>query len=96
MLKVRICILNHSVFPSYGLVSFQIDKDHFWIFFENLPRYILDEIVETEKNYVQDLKFIIEAYKLPLQRNRILTRAEVDTMFVNLDEIIQVNTKFLK
>lgn len=61
---------------------------------EELRLNVLNEIVETERKYVKDLKFIIEYYKTPLRTNRILTRPEIDTMFVNLDELVALNTKF--
>ncbi len=63
---------------------------------EELRLNVLNEIVETERKYVKDLKFILEYYKNPLKTNRILTRPELDAMFVNLDELVALNTKFSK
>ena len=63
---------------------------------QELRLNVLNEIIETEKKYVKDLKFIVEFYKTPLKQNRILTRSEIEIMFVNLEDIIPINTKFLK
>ena len=55
---------------------------------------ILNEILQTEINYVNSLKTIIESYKQPLEQSKLLTQNDLDAIFVNLEEIAAINLKF--
>ncbi|CAF0787535.1 unnamed protein product [Brachionus calyciflorus] len=55
---------------------------------------VVNEILQTEKNYVRNLKLIVEKYKIPLEQRRFLSPIELDNLFVNIDEIISLNVKF--
>ena len=55
-----------------------------------------DEILATERDYVRDLKLLIDAYVRPLQRDaQGLRREEVVRVFSNVEEILDVNELLL-
>ena len=57
---------------------------------------MINELVQTEKSYVRNLKSVVESFKLPLQQNRILSPQELSAIFVNIDDIIAINARFLR
>lgn len=46
---------------------------------------VIREILETERNYVRDLKLIVEQVKYPLIEK--LKPEEINTIFTNIEEI---------
>jgi hypothetical protein len=63
---------------------------------EKMKSNIINEIVQTEMSYVNSLKTLLTSYKLPLEQSQLLTSGELDLVFVNLVEIIELNSKFAK
>ncbi|XP_047463292.1 rho guanine nucleotide exchange factor TIAM1 isoform X2 [Mugil cephalus] len=59
-------------------------------------RKVISELVETEKTYVKDLRFLIERYLAPLQKESFLTRDELDVLFGNLGEMVEFQVEFLR
>lgn len=59
-------------------------------------RKVINELVETEKTYVQDLRFLIERYLKPLQKESFLTQDELDVLFGNLEEMVEFQLEFLR
>lgn len=65
---------------------------------------ILEEIMLTERTYVQALRTLKKVYLLPLRtvadlpagRGQIFTHSDLDAIFVNIDLIITVNEGFLR
>eukprot|EP01102_Stenamoeba_stenopodia_P002108 TRINITY_DN11872_c0_g1_i1.p1 TRINITY_DN11872_c0_g1~~TRINITY_DN11872_c0_g1_i1.p1 ORF type:complete len:1388 (+),score=341.30 TRINITY_DN11872_c0_g1_i1:151-4314(+) len=57
--------------------------------------HVLAEILATEKDYVGDLKLIVDVYLHPLQQNKILEPAQVATIFGNVETLLGVNTQLL-
>ncbi|KAM3146817.1 hypothetical protein pb186bvf_000971 [Paramecium bursaria] len=55
---------------------------------------VIREILETERNYVRDLKLIVEQVKYPLQN--ILQPDEINDIFTNLEEIYLLNSNYLQ
>ncbi|KAJ5077570.1 pote ankyrin domain [Anaeramoeba ignava] len=53
------------------------------------------EILETERSYVQILELLARHVMRPLLSNRIITREESDLIFSNIEDIYQLNLKFL-
>eukprot|EP01091_Cochliopodium_minus_P002559 TRINITY_DN12408_c0_g1_i1.p1 TRINITY_DN12408_c0_g1~~TRINITY_DN12408_c0_g1_i1.p1 ORF type:complete len:276 (-),score=32.35 TRINITY_DN12408_c0_g1_i1:519-1346(-) len=53
---------------------------------------IIDEIISTEKDYVNSLTILRDTYYTSFQL--ILSTSELNTIFSNLQEIIDVNNKF--
>ena len=55
---------------------------------------IITEIVETEIKYGRDLRIIVEEFYRPMLIAGLLTSELLATIFLNVDELIQVNNKF--
>eukprot|EP01122_Echinamoeba_exundans_P014060 TRINITY_DN6292_c0_g1_i1.p1 TRINITY_DN6292_c0_g1~~TRINITY_DN6292_c0_g1_i1.p1 ORF type:complete len:804 (+),score=122.41 TRINITY_DN6292_c0_g1_i1:181-2592(+) len=55
---------------------------------------ILAELLSTEQNYVSYLNLVVDLYLTPLRL--ILTKAELSTLFSNLEAILEVNEPLLK
>ncbi|XP_033834219.1 rho guanine nucleotide exchange factor TIAM1 isoform X1 [Periophthalmus magnuspinnatus] len=59
-------------------------------------RKVINELVDTEKTYVKDLRCLIECYLKPLQKDSILTQDELDVLFGNLGEMVDFQVEFLR
>ncbi|KAM9788280.1 rho guanine nucleotide exchange factor TIAM1 [Neosynchiropus ocellatus] len=59
-------------------------------------RKVINELVETEKTYVNDLRYLSECYLTPLQAESFLTRDELDDLFGNLGEMVEFQVEFLR
>ncbi|KAJ0061548.1 hypothetical protein NL108_005699, partial [Boleophthalmus pectinirostris] len=59
-------------------------------------RKVINELVDTEKTYVKDLRFLIDCYLKPLQKDSILTQDELDVLFGNLGEMVDFQVEFLR
>ncbi|XP_057676221.1 rho guanine nucleotide exchange factor TIAM1 [Corythoichthys intestinalis] len=59
-------------------------------------RKVINELVDTEKTYVKDLRCLIECYLTPLQKESFLTQDELDILFGNLDEMVDFQVEFLR
>lgn len=53
------------------------------------------EILNTEKSYVEALENIINVYMIPLKNNKIINDIEINNIFSNFSFIPNVNRKFL-
>ncbi|XP_066920269.1 uncharacterized protein [Clytia hemisphaerica] len=51
------------------------------------------ELIETEINYGEDLKILKEEFYTPLKVNHICTPDEISKLFLNLQELVDVNAK---
>ncbi|XP_041657866.1 T-lymphoma invasion and metastasis-inducing protein 1 isoform X2 [Cheilinus undulatus] len=59
-------------------------------------RKVINELVETEKTYVKDLRYLIDCYLTPLQKESFLTQDELDVLFGNLGEMVEFQVEFLR
>uniref|UniRef100_A0A3Q3JWW3 TIAM Rac1 associated GEF 1a n=1 Tax=Monopterus albus TaxID=43700 RepID=A0A3Q3JWW3_MONAL len=59
-------------------------------------RKVINELVETEKTYVNDLGCLIKCYLTPLQKESFLTQDELDVLFGNLREMVEFQVEFLR
>ncbi|OTF72680.1 Rho/RAC guanine nucleotide exchange factor-like protein, partial [Euroglyphus maynei] len=57
----------------------------------NERKEIISEIVDTELKYGRDLKIIFEEFAKPISVAGLLTQQQVDDIFLNLDQLIDVN-----
>lgn len=55
---------------------------------------IITEIVETEIKYGRDLRIIMEEFNKPMLVAGLLTADQLAAIFLNTEELIEVNTKF--
>ena len=53
--------------------------------------YIVKEIIETERNYLRDLKVIISEYLTPLKRDGILNATEIRSVFSQVEVIANIS-----
>ncbi|OUM62223.1 hypothetical protein PIROE2DRAFT_62021 [Piromyces sp. E2] len=56
---------------------------------------IIYEMIDTEKDYVNDLSLIIELYIQPLQNNNIISKKDQNTLFSSIEQIYGVNKELL-
>lgn len=56
----------------------------------------IQELIATEESYVEDMSIVLDAFCKPLKESRILSEEDLETIFVNWDELITCNTKLLK
>ncbi|CAN2389098.1 Guanine nucleotide exchange factor for Rho/Rac/Cdc42-like GTPases [Pristimantis euphronides] len=54
------------------------------------------EFVNTESSYGEDLRIIKEEFYLPMQTAGLLTREQLAVVFSNIQELIDLNEKFLE
>ena len=54
---------------------------------------ILQEIYETEVKYGRDLRIIQEEFYNPIQIAGLLTRDQLEQIFLNVDQLVRVNTQ---
>lgn len=57
-------------------------------------REIISEFVETEFKYGRDLRIIREEFYRPVEVAGLLTKEQIKSVFLNLDELINVNSRF--
>jgi hypothetical protein len=56
--------------------------------------YLMKEIYETEKSYIDFLREIKIEYIDPIKKESILDEKDANEIFLNIEEIIRVNTNF--
>lgn len=57
----------------------------------NEKKEIIMEIYETELKYGRDLKIVSEEFYKPIQVAGLLTKDQLDQIFLNVDELMQIN-----
>ncbi|XP_015785790.2 uncharacterized protein LOC107363129 [Tetranychus urticae] len=55
---------------------------------------IISEFVDTEFKYGRDLRIIREEFHRPMEVAGLLTKEQIKGVFINLEELINVNSKF--
>jgi len=55
---------------------------------------IISEFVDTEFKYGRDLRIIKEEFYRPMEVTGLMTKDQLKSVFINLDELIQVNSRF--
>jgi len=55
---------------------------------------VIRELLQTEDSYVQNLKRVIEIYYAPLKQRKILNDQQLQIVFSNWPQIIEVNNQF--
>lgn len=59
-------------------------------------REIISEFVETERKYGRDLRIIHDEFYRPMQVAGLLNRDQISAIFLNLDELIAAQRRFLE
>lgn len=60
----------------------------------NERKEIISELADTELKYGRDLKIILEEFARPISVAGLLTRQQVADIFLNLDQLIELNCAF--
>lgn len=55
---------------------------------------IITEIIETEIKYGRDLRIILEEFYRPMQVAGLLSHEQLSTIFLNVEELTEVNRQF--
>ncbi len=56
---------------------------------------VINEIINTERDYVKDLQIIMDQFRNPLKEEGILSEEELRDIFSNINLLIKVNTELL-
>ncbi|ORX44374.1 Dbl homology domain-containing protein [Piromyces finnis] len=56
---------------------------------------VIYEMIDTERDYVNDLSIIIELYIKPMRNNNILSKKDLGTLFSNIEQLYGVNQELL-
>lgn len=63
---------------------------------EEKRQKLIQELIATEETFVADLDLTVSVFKEPLFHKKALSAKEVETIFVNWDQLLAINKKFLK
>src|SRR3990167_1550473 len=63
---------------------------------EKQKQQIIYEFIQTESQYIEDLTIVRDTMIKPLKEQGILTQEEIDKIFLNIEQILAINSKFLK
>lgn len=55
----------------------------------------INEFIQTEKAYVHDMSIVHEVFEIPLRRSKLIPTKDIDNIFVNWQDILQCNQRFL-
>lgn len=64
--------------------------------YERKRQESINEFVQTERTYVNDMSVVHEVFEVPLRNSKLISPKEIDEIFVNWQDIIQCNHNFLK
>lgn len=62
---------------------------------EKLRQECINELISTERAYVEDMTIVHNIFEMPLRMSKAISEEEVEIIFVNWQEIIQCNRRFL-
>ncbi|XP_078322482.1 intersectin-1-like isoform X4 [Crassostrea virginica] len=63
---------------------------------ESKRQNYIHELINTEETYMADMSIVLDAFYQPMADSGVMTPEELDTVFVNWQELILCNTKLLK
>lgn len=55
----------------------------------------INEFIQTEKGYVHDMSTVHEVFEIPLRKSKLVPANDIDNIFVNWQDILQCNQRFL-
>eukprot|EP01125_Pyxidicula_operculata_P002528 TRINITY_DN1238_c1_g1_i2.p1 TRINITY_DN1238_c1_g1~~TRINITY_DN1238_c1_g1_i2.p1 ORF type:complete len:1757 (-),score=449.84 TRINITY_DN1238_c1_g1_i2:265-5535(-) len=56
---------------------------------------VINELLNTEKDYVEDMKLLLKVFKTPLEESGIISKNEAWTLFGNVMDLLNVNEQML-
>lgn len=63
---------------------------------EQKRQNVILELITTEKQYVNDLRTLIEVYINPIQEKKLLNKKQMTAIFANVDTIYEINNSLLQ
>ncbi|KAK3083377.1 hypothetical protein FSP39_021073 [Pinctada imbricata] len=81
---------NHTDVEDKGYVDHDVTADK--ALYER--RETILEIRDTEISYGRDLRILREEFYKPMKNNGLLSSEQLEAIFLNLDELLHVNTQF--
>ncbi|KAI8850626.1 Dbl homology domain-containing protein [Chytridium lagenaria] len=54
------------------------------------------ELIVTERDYIRDLRIIIDVFMRPMSENKFGSSKNLDALFSNVDELHAINSEFLQ
>ncbi|KRZ52366.1 Intersectin-1 [Trichinella nativa] len=76
-------------------VSQTITNSSSWTETDRRRRCQLQELIQSERNYVDDLLMVRDVFQKPLSRQGLLSAQEVDRIFVSWSRLVKVSTRML-
>eukprot|EP01104_Vermistella_antarctica_P021102 TRINITY_DN9334_c0_g1_i1.p1 TRINITY_DN9334_c0_g1~~TRINITY_DN9334_c0_g1_i1.p1 ORF type:complete len:755 (-),score=167.03 TRINITY_DN9334_c0_g1_i1:68-2332(-) len=56
---------------------------------------VVEELLQTERSYVQDLELLLRVFLTPLREKEILSKQELSALFSNIESLLPVNEHLL-
>ena len=63
---------------------------------EKAWKNILNELYTTERDFIRDLRIILDVFKTPMESNELITAEESALIFSNIPTILQVNAELFR
>lgn len=62
---------------------------------ENSRAKVINELLTTERDYINDLELLLNSFIMPVISHNIITQDEALTLFANVEIILAVSKRFL-
>lgn len=56
----------------------------------------INELIQTERAYIDDMSIVHKVFEIPMRECRVISKTDVDRIFVNWQDLIDTNKEFLK
>ena len=73
-------------------VSFELEKEEKY---SKLRKEVVEELVQTERDFVRDLEITITVFLTPIRRQKLLSSYEIVSLFSNLESLLPLNKALL-
>ncbi|KAM9963611.1 hypothetical protein ACTFIW_006847 [Dictyostelium discoideum] len=57
---------------------------------------IINELIETERDYVRDLNIVVEVFLNPIREKQLLSAKDINSLFSNIEILYSINMNVLK
>ncbi|KAM9989947.1 hypothetical protein ACTFIY_005993 [Dictyostelium cf. discoideum] len=57
---------------------------------------IINELIETERDYVRDLNIVVEVFLNPIREKQLLSAKDINSLFSNIEILFSINMNVLK
>jgi hypothetical protein len=60
---------------------------------DRIAQRVISEFIETERRHVAKLKILKHMYKIPISKEKFLSKEEIDLIFRNNDELLDMHSE---